>query len=371
MPERPPFNGLDPDLLDRYLAGECSEAETAVVRRWFMAHAGESPRLAEYLARLDSENTRPPAPDVASSWQAIKGRIDAEEPAGASRPTLQEQHEPARPSRQSVRSHWGRPAVAAAAGIVLVAGLGYFASRDRAALPPAAPPYTYTTAVRERSGLQLQVTYTTAVRGRSDLRLPDGTRVHLAPRSRLRIATDFGVDRRDVYLDGEGYFEVVHDKARPFTVFAGSTSVRDIGTAFSVRSYSADSAVRVVVREGEVMMLGVGRLLAGDVGRVTAAGTTSVERGVAVDALLAWTAGRLVYADAPLGTVLEDLNYWYGAEVHLADSSNAGLLFTGVLANVTPAEAVEQVAAALGLDIQRRDGRVLLAPNPRKTPRTR
>jgi transmembrane sensor len=354
MPDRPSFDGLDPDLLDRYLAGECTEDETAFVRRWMMAHPDAARRLTDYLSRLDDETSRPPAPDVASSWRAIQARMDAEESATTSRPAPERREvahpQPVRPTRRA--SRWRVGVAAAAACAVIAAGIGYVATRGRTPVVHAVPPLTYATAVREQS----------------DLRLPDGTRVRLAPGSRLRVATDFGVERRDVYLDGEGYFEVVHDEARPFTVYAGATSVRDIGTAFSVRSYAADSAVQVVVREGEVAMLGVGRLVAGDVGRVTSTGRAEVRRGVAVDSLLTWTAGRLVYTDAPLGDVLEDLHRWYGADVQLADSSSAHLLFTGALTDVPAAEAVDQVAATLGLDVRREDGRTVLVPNARRTP---
>jgi transmembrane sensor len=354
MPDRPPHDGLDPDLLDRYLAGECSEAEAVVVRRWMMAHPDAARRLAEYLARLDDELAAPPPPTVAASWAAIQARVDAETPVGA-HPSPTTAHDRRQATRAAATRRLTRRrigALAAAACAVLAAGLGYVASRERVPAARVTAPLTYTTHVRERS----------------DLRLSDGTRVRLAPGSRLRVATDFGVERRDVYLDGEGYFEVVHDAARPFTVYAGNTSVRDIGTAFSVRGYAADSAVQVVVREGEVALAGVGRLVAGDAGRVAATGQTKVMRNVAVDSLLSWTAGRLVYGDAPLRLVLQDLRRWYGVDVQLADTATAALLFTGALADVAPEEAVEQVAATLGLDLRREGDRLVLAPNPRKTP---
>jgi transmembrane sensor len=342
---------LDPDLLDRYLAGESTEDETAAVRRWLMAHPGPARRLAEYLARLDAETESPPPPDIPTSWRAIQARIDAAEPPGV-RATTPEHRDAVHPP--ATRRLSGRRArvMAAAACALLAVGIGYVAWREHAPTADAAPRLVYVTATRERS----------------ELRLPDGTRVRLAPKSRLRVATDFGVERRDVYLEGEGFFEVVHDTTRPFTVYVGSTSVLDVGTAFSVRGYAADSAVQVVVRDGEVVVAGVGRLAAGDVGRVGANGRTTVQRGVAVDSLIAWTHGRLVYEDAPLDLVLRDLARWYGVEVQLADTSTAGLLFTGALTDVPPQEAVDQVAATLGLEVRREGDRTLLVTNARKTP---
>jgi transmembrane sensor len=186
----------------------------------------------------------------------------------------------------------------------------------------------------------------------------------------VRVAADFGASRRDVYLDGEGYFEVVHDETRPFTVYAGNTSVRDIGTAFSVRSYAADSAVQVVVREGEVAVAGVGRLRAGDIGRVSITGEVSVRRAVDVEPHLAWTSGRLTYTDAPLADVLADLRRWYGADVELADTAIMHLPFTGTLADTAPDEAVAQLAATMGLLVQVDGKHIVLRPDPRKSTRS-
>ena len=57
---------------------------------------------------------------------------------------------------------------------------------------------------------------------------------------------------RNIFLDGEAYFVVKHDPARPFAVHAGHAVVRDIGTQFAVTAYFGAPTTRVVVAEGEV-----------------------------------------------------------------------------------------------------------------------
>ena len=66
--------------------------------------------------------------------------------------------------------------------------------------------------------------------------------------------------------------------------------------------------------------------------------------------------------------MIDDLHRWYGVDAQLADTSIARLPFTGTLANVTPNEAVAQVAATMGLLIEVDSQRVILRPDPRKTP---
>lgn len=85
------------------------------------------------------------------------------------------------------------------------------------------------------------------------LRLPDKSTVKLSPNSRIAYAQDFDTSgSRDVYLIGEAMFSVQKNPLRPFRVFANDIMTKVLGTSFSVRSYSKDSAVHVAVNTGKV-----------------------------------------------------------------------------------------------------------------------
>ena len=77
MPDRPEFDGLDPELIGRYLANEVSDDERTLVRRWLMAHPEAAERLRLYLAQLDDEAVRPPTPNVDAEWGRLQARIHA------------------------------------------------------------------------------------------------------------------------------------------------------------------------------------------------------------------------------------------------------------------------------------------------------
>jgi transmembrane sensor len=356
MPERPGPDGIDPELLDRYLAGECSEHEAAIVRRYLMARPDIARALSGFLLQLDGEADRPAPPDASVSWELLRKRARDVPPVADTSPVSSPT-----PPRHRVAllaphrtSPWRRVAIAACVAGLAVVGV-YRVTRH-----PAAPVDTRT-----------DETFVTANRERADLRLSDGTRIHLAPASRLRVAANFGDARRDVYLDGEGYFEVVHDATRPFSVFARNDTARDLGTAFAVRNYSDDDAVQVIVRSGAVNLSRVGRLGAGDVGRLGANGTTSLTHGVKVDSLLAWLEGRLVFRDASLSSVLRELRRWHDTDVQLADSALGTLPFTGVLTDVSFRSSIGLVAATLGLSVRRNGGRVTLERIGGLTPRSK
>jgi transmembrane sensor len=366
IPER-----IDGELLGRYLAGECSESEAAVVRRYLMAHPEEARAVELFRERLDGVGSGSHAPDAAASWQSLRRRVhDAEHgsPRGPGSPPDAEQAAGhgvhwrgtmGRGGRGDAfhQSRWRRPQVLAACAAA-AAGRGVVYERSSHQATPVSPARRM---------------YATVAGERAELRLSDGTRVRLAPASRLSVSTDYGTDRRDVYLDGEAYFDVVHDQRKPFTVFAGNASARDIGTAFAVRDYPEDGAVQVVVRSGEVALSGLGKLGAGDLGRLSADGRASIRHGVNLARMLGWLDGSLAFVDAPLGRVLEDMHRWYDVDVKLADPTLASLPFTGTLADVSPTAAVELVAATLGLEVRRAGARTTLvaAPRaPRKMPKS-
>ena len=352
--DRMPGDGIDAELLDRYLAHECSEAEDAIVRRYLMARPDLATALASFLAELEDERLRPAPPDARESWTRLRGRLRETEgdslPVPGGSPTARQvtgtkpRHLFALlPSRRN-GSGWRRIMyTTVAAGLVIVAAFRV-AHKDMAPAESRPPEESFSTANRERA----------------ELRLSDGTRIRLAPASHIRVAADYGEKERSVYLEGQGYFEVKHDESRPFIVYAGTAIARDVGTDFAVRSYAEDRAVQVVVRSGAVAMSGVGRLDAGDVGRLGIDGTSSLTHGVAVDALLAWLDGRLVFHDAPLATVIAELRRWHDADVQLADPRLGTLPFTGVLTDVSFRSSVDLVAATLGLRVRRAGERVTL-----------
>ena len=361
MPDRPPLEGIDAELLDRYLAGEGSEEENAAVRRYLMAHPETARELDALLQGLETgrESSRPP--DAAASWQVVRDRMHGERnaspqpaaPPGAARPRTSGGHHFA-PLAQHQRRPWWRRAAggALATAAVITAIVATQLTRRPPPAEPPPPPRIYATANGEVA----------------TLRLIDGTRVRLAPSSRLRVSADFGTERRDVYLEGEAHFDVTHDEARPFTVFAGNASARDLGTEFVVRSYADDRAVQVAVREGIVALSGVGRLEAGDLGKLSAEGRATLRRGVNLDVFFGWLDGRLVFRNAPLIEVVRAIERWHDLEVQLSDPALGRLPFTGTLRDESPSASLQLVAATLALRVRRTGDRVTLDAIAGRTP---
>ncbi|HEX3009203.1 MAG TPA: FecR domain-containing protein, partial [Bacteroidales bacterium] len=90
---------------------------------------------------------------------------------------------------------------------------------------------------------------------RRQLTLPDGTKVWLNSRSKLTYASDFNQETRDVVLEGEAYFNVAHDKSKPFHVKAKGVVIEVLGTIFNVSAYPEDEAVQTALISGRISMV--------------------------------------------------------------------------------------------------------------------
>lgn len=195
---------------------------------------------------------------------------------------------------------------------------------------------------------------------RADVHLEDGSRVVLAPMSRLRYGRLVGPRTRSVELEGEGYFDVAHDAKRPFIVTARHAAVQAVGTAFSVRAYAGDTAVEVITTEGRVALRpatgerGTGTLVErGELGTLSETGIARVTPGADVERVLAWTSGRLSYQLVPLGVVAGELERWYDVEIEIVDPELEALRVTLTLEGETVEDVAERLKGMLGEPVER------------------
>jgi transmembrane sensor len=192
-------------------------------------------------------------------------------------------------------------------------------------------------------------TYATAVGETHQITLADGTHVRLNAGSRIDVR--LGRKSRAVQMaEGEAVFDVAHDPARPFFVDTGDREVRVVGTEFNLRQRGANFALTVrrglvEVRPSQARGATPTRVAAGQ--RLThhRGATESVLAAAPPADAFAWTRGQLVYQDAPLSEVAEDLSRSLGARVRPADAAAAQLRFSGVLTLDDRASVVRRLEA--------------------------
>jgi ferric-dicitrate binding protein FerR (iron transport regulator) len=206
-----------------------------------------------------------------------------------------------------------------------------------------------------------------AARGhRLALTLGDGSSITLAPGSRLTVAAGGAAARhRTVLLDGEAYFVVVHDARRPFTVRTMWGIARDVGTAFDIRAFGEDSAMRVTVAQGRVAIAPPGRRIgtAPVLGAATAAvvdrsGRIVVQTNADVASSIAWLQGGLVFDKAPLPHVVSALERAFDIEITVADSALDREALTATFGDEPVDDVLDAVTRSIGAEY-RRVGRIV------------
>lgn len=224
---------------------------------------------------------------------------------------------PPRPAAKTTRRFLPIAAAAAAAGLAVALLLSQ----------PQSVQQPVTTAAVQTEEFQTQLGEVRAIR------LADGSTLTLGARSRAIVS--FSDSERRVRLDqGEAYFDVARNPARPFYVAAPGTAVRVVGTRFDVRV--GDGHVRVAVDEGIVAVNNRSAALTrGQRIDVLPDGAMTAVTRVDGSEVAAWREGRLVYDGATLAEVVSDLSR-YRSNVTLS-SAEAGKL------RVTAGLRVEQI----------------------------
>ncbi len=94
---------------------------------------------------------------------------------------------------------------------------------------------------------------------KTNLQLPDGSKVWVNSDSKLTYAETFSGAVREVYLEGEAYFDVVKDPAHPFIVHTSGIDVRVLGTAFNVKAYKSESTIEATLVHGMIEVTKTGQ----------------------------------------------------------------------------------------------------------------
>ena len=237
---------------------------------------------------------------------------------------------------------WGSGIAAAAAAVLLALGLPH-------AMQPAEQDFT--------TGDTARV-----------IALADGSRITLAPRSRLTVT---GADAQTMRLEGGGWFAIRHRRDRALAIRAGALLVRDIGTRFDIQVDR--TAVRLAVAEGQVSVAAAGlaaplavkaaQALRFDAGqsRITLTAAPPTDMG-------SWRQDRLSYENAPLALVASDLRRYAGLSLKvpgsLGDRRFSGTLVIGDAGR--NGRAAQDLARLMGVTLASDGGGLRLLPDRRE-----
>lgn len=181
---------------------------------------------------------------------------------------------------------------------------------------------------------------------KQQLSLPDGTLVWLNAGSKLEYPSRFNEGSRELWLSGEGYFEVTHNSGWPFIVHTKNVDVKVLGTVFNLKAYPEDKtetsllkgAVEVTVNYGsrrKVVLHPFQKLIAADQG-----GAKGIDEAVQVEQIAgdpvkgfvaetAWTKSAFSFSNETLSVISTKLEKVYGIKIIIQNPAYKELRFTG------------------------------------------
>ncbi len=211
-----------PELLEKYLRGECTDEEILQVHAWYDSFEGDEDMLS-YLPANEKEQLK----------QVLLERIKSD--IGI------EKAEDTSGGLKSLRFPNAKifylVSVIAAVFIVAFGVLIYIQNKSFASTSP-------------QWAHQLVVNNTTKIYAKQ--KLPDGSNVWLSPGAVMIYPETFDKDKREIKMIGEAFFEVTKNLARPFTIYSGTMVTRVWGTSFKVNASQNSVINQVAVLTGKV-----------------------------------------------------------------------------------------------------------------------
>jgi ferric-dicitrate binding protein FerR (iron transport regulator) len=219
--------------------------------------------------------------------------------------------------------------------ICLTLGLQKLLKKD----PP--PPVVHYTELDMESGPRM---------GR--LILPDGSKVVLNASTKFKYPDQFNAHVREVFLDGEAFFEVVHQEETPFTVHTAHQKISVLGTSFNVMDYSADDYAITTLVSGRVKIQpadsmgqpGIEYLLKPNQQAFLNKTTSELTlENITIDPKRTWVNKIYHFRDEPLLRIAQRLEKIYGVKIDITDEALQKEKYTGVFRLEIPIEEVLQI----------------------------
>lgn len=335
-------------LLARYLADECTDSERAEIDQWMLGDA-ENRQLVKQLQTIwSAPDSAPLRINVEQMWAELASKAGMEtSPVGRVKRFLL-------PNFDNWTVSWlPSPILRYALVAMLLISLPLLVARWGGLFTAEVPLVSVHIDQGERS----------------QVLLADGSSVILDAGSTLRHPEQFADNSREVYLDGEGYFEVVGDAKWPFIVHAADARIGVIGTKFNVRAWEVDQRVQVAVAEGTVALNSASAgadggvvIHSGQGSTLPANGLPTTPEDVVIEEKIGWMNNRAVFRDVSLDEVLYNLERWYDIKFDLAVPEIAKERVTVYIKNNSVKDILELISGLTNMRYERTGNVIRLIP---------
>ncbi len=306
------MSNLSEDIINKYLTGQCSEEELIEVNTW-MKESGENSRQLfrmEEIYHLGKFAQYANEQRILCAEKQLYKKLDEEKSKQKTALNMQ---------------RWMKYAAMIAVILVIGGGAGYWLYQN---------------------GNDQQMMVAVANEGIvKEVILPDGTKVWLNNSATLKYPREFSEKERNVYLDGEAYFEVTKNRHKPFTVQSDAMRVRVLGTTFNFKSDKNCRIAETTLIEGEIEVKGnkeEGQIILAPGQRAELNknnGRLTVKQvNAKLDAV--WHDNLIPFQQADIFTISKALERFYDVKIILSPDIQAGKTYSGVLKRKSNIESV-------------------------------
>jgi len=197
----------------------------------------------------------------------------------------------------------------------------------------------------------LKNTLTVPASGFYRMVLPDGTKVWINSASELSYPLAFGKSIRQVELRGEAYFEVAHEKNRPFIVRTAHGDIKVLGTAFNLTAYNSASS-NVTLINGSIQLTNKNKttkqLIPGQKAEFDGSDMRITRANIEKET--AWQQGYFYFEHDKIQDIMEQLARWYDIKVIYQGQITKKTFGGSISRDVSLAEALELIKRGAGVE---------------------
>jgi transmembrane sensor len=336
------MENMNKDLLERFFKDECTAEESAKVLKWFDTEDGKKFLQGELDSDIENMMSGSgqfgsgyPDPDSEKILKSIQGMIRKQE------------------FRNKRKRQVIYPIFKAAAAILVVLAASFF--YQNVYLPES-----------EEITEHVPIHYTTSEDQQRKITLGDGSTIQLNSNSEIWVSGTYMSERREIQLQGEAFFDVIHDPERPFKVYANESEVEVLGTAFNVKSNVHGDNIQVAVTEGRVAFRSNDTfaeiqsviLHEGQYGYLDLTNNDLIVDEIAIENYLAWMSGELVFEDLSLEKVCLQLNRLYEVQCGFENDQLSGLRLTANFSDDSLKKTLSVIALTLEIEFSVVNGQV-------------
>lgn len=210
---------------------------------------------------------------------------------------------------------------------------------------------------------------------KSMVTLPDGTHITLNSATALRYPETFGDSIREIFLDGEAFFDVARDPLHPFIIHAGKMNIRVLGTSFNLKSYQGESLSEASLINGSIEVTlndrPSDRIILKPKEKLVVQNNVAVKKSMDVPTDKAapdntvkssrysltnltiypnqaktvietsWVENKLVFSDKEFSLLSGQLERWYGVHIQFTNEKVKEYRFTGLFEKETLPQALD------------------------------